>query len=36
MQAKDKREKDTAEALRNYNRECHLVGETLPIEQQTY
>jgi len=36
MQAKDKRERDIAEALRDYNSQCHLVGETLPIEQQTY
>ena len=36
VQAKDKRERDIAEALRDYNSQCHLVGETLPIEQQTY
>ena len=32
MQAKDKRKGDIVEALRNYNHECYLVGETLPIE----
>lgn len=36
IQAKDKHKRDITEALRNYNRECHLVGEILPIEQQTY
>ena len=36
VQAKDKRERDIAEALRDYNSQCHLIGETLPIEQQTY
>ena len=34
--AKEKHERDIAEALSKYNHEFHLVGETLPIEQQTY
>jgi len=33
---REKWERDIAEAPSKYNCECHLVGKTLPIEQQTY
>ena len=36
LQKKENRENETGEALKRYNSECHLVGETLPLEQQTY